>query len=87
MEDSALDFPSVRGFLGEFPSAMRDGRKKYKDHQRWSVDDRRMVSGQPKDGRLMVGRAPKVGVSVIRLGGLTVELVERGPACALPGVT
>ena len=35
----------------------------------------------------MVGRAPKVGVSVIRLGGLTVEFVERGPACALPGVT
>ena len=46
-----------------------------------------MVSGQPKDGRLMVGCTPKVGVSVIRLGALTVELVERGPACALPGVT
>ncbi len=46
-----------------------------------------MVSGQPKDGQLMVGCTPKVGVSVIRLGGLTVELVERGPACALPGVT
>ena len=46
-----------------------------------------MVSGQPKDGQLMVGRTPKVGVSVIRLDGLTVERVERGPACALPGVT
>ncbi len=46
-----------------------------------------MVNGQPKDGQLMVGRTPKVGVSVIRLDGLTVERVERGPACALPGVT
>jgi hypothetical protein len=34
----------------------------------------------------MVGRSPKTGV-VISLGGLMVELVERGPACALPGVT
>ena len=80
MEDSALDFPSVREFLGEFPSAMRGGRKKSKDH-------RGTVSGQPKDGQLMVGCKPKVGVSVIRLGALTVERVERGPACALPGVT
>ncbi len=50
MEDSALDFPSVREFLGEFPSAMRDGRKKYQTIEDgrwtiegWSVDNRRMV--------------------------------------------
>ncbi len=35
----------------------------------------------------MVDRTQKVGVSVMRLGGLTVERVERGPVCALPGVT
>ncbi len=35
----------------------------------------------------MVGCMPKVGVSVIKLGGLVIECVERGPVCALPGVT
>ena len=35
----------------------------------------------------MAGRMPRVVVSVIRLDGLVVEFVERGPACALPGVT
>ena len=35
----------------------------------------------------MVGRTLKVGISVIRLDGPVIGLVERGPACALPGVT
>ena len=35
----------------------------------------------------MAGRMPRVVVSVIWLDGLVVEFVERGPACASPGVT
>ena len=35
----------------------------------------------------MVGRTQNVVVSVTKLDGLVIELVERGPACALPGVT
>ena len=35
----------------------------------------------------MVGRTHNVTVSVTKLDGLVIGLVERGPACASPGVT
>ena len=48
------------------------------------------IEGTDRDRHveLMSNRTPNLVVSVITLGGLLIsELVERGPACALPGAT